>query len=129
MSSERWKCFFLKQVIFGTKKTENIILISEILICLCDKMLPQKLKLKKRFKGLNLANLAKSHFLFFNFNFFGSILSLKDFYNFEISLKISIFNTNTTNFKKKNSTPKKGRFLDTNPHKEETFKNKDKYLF
>ncbi len=37
--SERWKIFYVKQVILGIKE---FILISKILICLSDKMLPKR---------------------------------------------------------------------------------------
>jgi hypothetical protein len=67
---------------------------------LCDKMPPKKVKIKKRKKmGLN-----KFRIQFFNFNFFGGILSLRQVCFFELSFKFSFFYTlyDLQYFKKKN---------------------------
>jgi hypothetical protein len=63
------------------------MLISKMQTYLFDKMPPKKVKIKKP-KKLGLSKFRKQ---FFNFNFFGGILSLRQVCFFEISLKFSIF--------------------------------------
>ncbi len=119
---------FLKQVIFG-QKIQNFMLISKILICLSDKMPPKRLKLKNLFKGLNLA---VPIFCFLNFNFFGSILSLRYIYIFEKHKILDLFIPNITYFKEKKFSFQRthfSNFWSKTPNKEEIAKSKDKYLF
>ncbi len=60
------KIFFLEIGQIGYQKIENFMLISKMKTCLSDKMLPKKVKIKKRKK----MGLRKFKIQFFNFNFF-----------------------------------------------------------
>jgi hypothetical protein len=51
----------------GYKKIENFMLISKMLTYLCEKMPPQKVKIKK-LKKMGFSKIRKQ---FFNFKFFG----------------------------------------------------------
>ncbi len=68
----RGEIFFSWNRSYRVSKIENFILISNKQTCLSDKMPPKKLKFKKMF-----SNFAKSHFLFFNLNFFGGYFITK----------------------------------------------------
>jgi hypothetical protein len=63
------------------------MLISKMQTYLSDKMPPKKVKIKKR----KVIGLSKYRIQFFNFTFFGGILSLRQVCFFELSFKFSIF--------------------------------------
>jgi hypothetical protein len=63
------------------------MLISKMQTYFSDKMLPKIVKIKKRKK----MGLSKFRIQFFNFNFFGGILSQRQVCFFELSFKFSIF--------------------------------------
>jgi hypothetical protein len=81
------KFFLLEIGHIGYQKIKNFMLISKMQTYLSDKMLPKKVKIKKR-KKWDLANL---EFSFFILTFLGGILSQRQVYFFELSFKFSIF--------------------------------------
>jgi hypothetical protein len=81
------KIFFLEIGQIGYQKIENFMLISKMKTCLSDKMLPKKVKIKKRKK----MGLRKFRIQFLILTFFGGILSLRQVCFFELSFKFSIF--------------------------------------
>jgi hypothetical protein len=81
------KIFFLEIGHIGFQKIENFMLISKMQTYLSDKMLPKKVIIEKR-KKWDLAKLENS---FLIITFLGGILSLRQVFFFEISIKLSIF--------------------------------------
>jgi hypothetical protein len=81
------KIFFLEIGHIGHKKIENFMLILKMQTYLSDKMPPKKVKIKKR-QRMGLSKFRKQ---FFNFNFLGGILSLRQVCFVEISFKFLIF--------------------------------------
>ncbi len=81
------KIFFIEIYHIGYQKIENFMLISKMQTYLSHKMPPKKVIIEKR-KKMGLGKIRKQ---FFNYNFFGGLLSLRQVYFYEISRKFSIF--------------------------------------